>query len=66
MRSRSKSSSSETQEAADGAQALGEGADDEVDVGLDAGRLGQAAAVLAQHAHGVGLVDQQVGAHLAS
>ncbi len=48
--------------AADGAQALGEGADHEVDLVQHAFLLGQAASAPAQHAHRVGLVHQDVGA----
>ena len=49
-------------EAADGAQALAEGADDEIDVGLDSLLLGEAAAVLAEAAERMGLVDQEPSA----
>ena len=45
-------------EAADRADRLGEGADDEVDVVDHALGLGDAAAVLADEAHRMGLVDQ--------
>src|SRR3546814_3869267 len=47
-------------EAADRAEALAEGADDVVDVLLHAVGLGDAAAVVAEHAEGVRLVDQQI------
>ncbi len=50
--------------AADRAQGLGEGADDEVAVVEHARRLAQAAAVLAQRTQRMGLVDQHVGAVL--
>ena len=46
--------------ATNGAQALAESADHEVDVGLDAFGFGQAAAMGAQHPQRVGLVDQQI------
>ena len=49
-------------EAADAAQALGEGADEEVDVVEQAELLAQAQAALAEDAEGVRLVDEQPGA----
>src|SRR3546814_11931238 len=49
-------------EAADSAQALAEGADHVVDVLLHAVGLGDAAAMVAEHAEGVRLVDQQLDA----
>src|SRR3546814_15998184 len=45
-------------EAADGADALAEGADDEVDIVEHALRLGDAAAMFADEAHRLCLVDQ--------
>ena len=51
-------------EAADGADALGEGADDEIDLLLDAGLIGKAAAMGAEHAEGMRLVDEQLEAVL--
>jgi hypothetical protein len=45
-------------EAADRADGLGEGADDEVDIVDHPLRLGDAAAMLADEAHRMGLVDQ--------
>ena len=50
--------------AADRAQGLGKGADDEVAVIEHAHRLAEAATMLAQRAHRVGLVDQHIGAVL--
>ena len=49
-------------EAADGAQALAESADGEIHIGLNPGGLRGAATGVAQHAHGVSLVHQQVAA----
>ena len=48
-------------ETAQGADRLGERADDDIDVSLDAQQFGGAGAVLAEHAGGVGLVDKQAG-----
>ena len=52
-------------EAADAAQALGKGADDEIDIRFDARGLGQAPAFFAEDAEGMGFVDQKIGAGLA-
>ena len=52
-------------EAADAAEALGEGADDEVDVFVGEGRFAQAAAGVAEDAQRVGLVDEEHGAGFA-
>ena len=48
--------------AADDADALGEGADDDVDIGLDALRLRDAARLVAVEAERMGLVDEDDGA----
>ena len=52
-------------EAADGTDALGEGADDEVAFLLEAGLFGEAAAVAPEHTEGMRLVDEQLKAAAA-
>src|SRR5688572_32078805 len=51
-------------EAANGANALGEGADDEIDLVLELGLVRQAPAVLAEDTEGMRLVDQELEAVL--
>ena len=59
---KSMTSSRPGQEAAQAGEGLRERADDEVDLVLDAEVLGRAAAVRAQHADRVRVVDHQAGA----
>src|SRR5437868_7570240 len=47
-------------EAADGANALGERADDEVDLVFELGLVRKAPAIRAKHAEGMGLIDQEL------
>src|SRR5690349_9504056 len=47
-------------EAANGADALGERADDEIDIVLEPRFIGKAAAVLAEDAEGMRLIDEQL------